>query len=153
MYRQDSVVDLTLCVSDLLIEGSGRWNVEFVRQTFLAADAELILKLKPHIRRRDSWKWSFTSNGCYTSQSGRRLLGILQELQQPQPNGILPIEKNLWKAIWKIFSPPKLKHFLWRVLSGAVPVKERLNSKGLQSMGPVWCPITSSRILKILGVS
>ncbi|CAN7093652.1 unnamed protein product, partial [Brassica rapa subsp. narinosa] len=65
-------------------------------------------------------------------QSGRRLLGILQELQQPQPNGIPPIEKNLWKAIWKIRAPPKLKHFLWRVLSGAVPVKERLNSRGLQ---------------------
>ena len=132
MYRQGSVVDFTLCVSDLLIEWLGRWNVEFVRQTFIAAYAELILKLKPHISRRDAWKWGFTSNGGYTSQSGRRLLGTLQEIQQPQPNGIPPIENNLRKAIWKIRAPPKLKHFLRRVLSGIVPVKERLNSRGLQ---------------------
>ncbi|WZY76277.1 hypothetical protein YC2023_022661 [Brassica napus] len=120
MYRQGSVVDFTLCVSDLLIEWLGRWNVEFVRQTFIAAYAELILKLKPHISRRDAWKWGFTSNGGYTSQSGRRLLGTLQEIQQPQPNGIPPIENNLRKAIWKIRAPPKLKHFLRRVLSDEI---------------------------------
>ncbi|CAN6858026.1 unnamed protein product, partial [Brassica oleracea] len=64
-------------------------------------------------------------------QSGRKLLELLKERQQPLHVGLPPIEKNLWKAIWKIRAPLKLKHFLWRVLAGAVPVKERLNSRGL----------------------
>lgn len=131
MYRQDSVIDLTLRISDLLIEGSSRWNVTLVRQTFTDEDAELILKLKPHVSRRDSFKWGFTSNGCYSSQSGRRLLELLKERQQSPHVGLPPIEKRLWKAIWKIRAPQKLKHFLWRVLAGALPVKERLNTRGL----------------------
>ncbi|KAL0863996.1 hypothetical protein Bca101_043114 [Brassica carinata] len=131
MYKQGSVIDLTLKISDLLIPGMGLLNVNLVRQTFIAEDAELILKLKPRIDRRNSFKWGYTSNGCYSSQSGRKLLELLRERQQPLHVSLPPIEKNLWKAIWKIKAPSKLKHFLWRVLAGAVPVKERINSRGL----------------------
>ena len=135
MYRQDSMVDLTLRISDLFVAGSCRWNVSLVRQTFTHEDAELILKVKPHSDRKDSFKWGYTSNGnYYSSQSGRKLLELLRERQQPLhvAVGLPPIEKNLWKAIWKVKAPSKLKHFLWRVMAGAVPVKERLNSRGLQ---------------------
>ncbi|KAF3608888.1 hypothetical protein DY000_02049211 [Brassica cretica] len=72
MYRQDSVIDLTLTIADLLVEGTGRWKVNLVRQTFTDEDAELILKLKPHRSRKDSFKWGYTANGCYSSQSGAR---------------------------------------------------------------------------------
>lgn len=123
MYRQDSVIDLTLTIADLLVEGTGRWTVNLVRQTFTDEDAELILKLKPHRSRKDSFKWGYAANGCYSSQSGKKLLDLLKERQQPLHVGLPPIEKNLWKAIWKIRAPPKLKHFLWRVLAGAVPVR------------------------------
>lgn len=132
MYKQGTIVDLTLSVSDLLIAGSGSWNVDLIRQTFAEDDAELILKIKTHINRSDGLKWGFTPNGCYSSQSGRKLLGILRDIQHPQTSLMPPIEKNLWKAIWKIRAPTKLKHFLWRTMSGAVPVKERLNTRGLQ---------------------
>lgn len=178
MYKQDSVVDLTLSVSDLLLEGSGRWNVDLIRQNLIAEDAELILKLKPKINRRDAFKWGFTPNGCYSSQSGRKLLGILQEIQHPQSSGIPPIEKNLWKAIWKIRAPTKLakafymenivwccsckrateyKRFTVRLAMWLMPFRVRIGlpspfqmSFCERNMGEVWCPTSRGRILKII---
>ncbi|KAH0872181.1 hypothetical protein HID58_069543, partial [Brassica napus] len=73
------VIDLTLTIADLLVEGTGRWKVNLVRQTFTDEDAELILKLKPHRSRKDSFKWGYAANGCYSSQSGRKLLDLLKE--------------------------------------------------------------------------
>lgn len=37
----------------------------------------------------------------------------------------------LKKRVWKIPTLPKIRMFLWRVISGAVAVAERLNSRGL----------------------
>ncbi|KAF3553723.1 hypothetical protein F2Q69_00011738 [Brassica cretica] len=48
---------------------TGRWKVNLLRQTFTDEDAKLILKLKPHRSRKDSFKWGYTANGCYSSQS------------------------------------------------------------------------------------
>ncbi|CAN7049728.1 unnamed protein product [Brassica rapa subsp. trilocularis] len=47
MYRQDSLVDLTLKVSDLFIPNTDLWDKEKVRDTFTPEDAERVLKIKP----------------------------------------------------------------------------------------------------------
>lgn len=132
MYREDSTIDLTLKISDLLIENTSRWNEGLVRSTFIPKDAEIILKLKPFIAHSDSYKWGLSKDGCYTTKSGYRLLDMIQDLNSPNLPVVPPVEKKLWSLIWKIKAPPKLKHFLWRVLSGALAVKERLHSRNIQ---------------------
>ncbi|KAL0705016.1 hypothetical protein Bca4012_071441 [Brassica carinata] len=130
LYRDDSTIDLTLTVADLLLPGSSSWNEALVRRTFISTDVEIILKIGPNLQKQDSLKWGLTRNGCYSSQSGYRFLDtmrILNGLQQ----GLPPVEKQVWKKIWKIGAPRKIKQFLWRALSGALPVKERLRSRGI----------------------
>ena len=38
---------------------------------------------------------------------------------------------------WKIRCPPKIKHFLWQLVSGCVAVKKNLKARGLQ--GEICC--------------
>ena len=78
-----------------------------------------------------SYKWGLTKDGVYSSKSGYRFFETLQNIVQPQ-RGLPPIEKKLWSSIWKIKAPSKLKHFLWKVLAGALAVKDRLRSRGIQ---------------------
>ena len=63
------------------------------------------------------------------------LLSNLDSL--PDENGLTqpslpPLEKKLWSSLWKIKAPAKIKHFLWKALSGAVAVMDRLRSRGIQ---------------------
>ncbi|WZZ34167.1 hypothetical protein YC2023_017568 [Brassica napus] len=37
----------------------------------------------------------------------------------------------LWRDLWKTKTSPKLRHFLWRAVSGALAVEERLLSRGI----------------------
>lgn len=53
--------------------------------------------------------------------------------QFTSPSPPPPVEKKLWKSIWKLKTSPKIRHFLWRALSGALAVAERLQSRGLCS--------------------
>ena len=132
MYREDREVNLALKVADLLEVNTGRWNRELVYETFAPGDADRIMLLKPLMNREDSIIWGFTKNGIYSTRSGYHLTETLVALQAPDNCVIPPVEKKLWSNIWKIKAPSKLKHFFWRSLSGALAVKERLQTRGIQ---------------------
>ena len=87
--------------------------------------------MKPNLNRSDEVVWGLTKNGIYSSKSGYQLLDTLEVLSSPTTLVTPPVEKQLWTAIWKTKTTPKLRHFLWRTLSGALAVKERLRSRGI----------------------
>ncbi|KAF3581562.1 hypothetical protein DY000_02032737, partial [Brassica cretica] len=68
MYKQDSVVDLTLTVRDLWFPNSKVWNAHKLFETFTEEDVLLILKIKPSQIDRDSDVWGFTKNGSKMQQ-------------------------------------------------------------------------------------
>lgn len=35
-------------------------------------------------------------------------------------------ENDMWRLVWSIEGPPKLKHFMWRACKGSLAVKERI---------------------------
>ncbi|RIA04876.1 hypothetical protein BRARA_K00874 [Brassica rapa] len=59
------------------------------------------------------------------------MLSGLHEANAPANRSLPPVEKQLWKSLWKLKTSPKIRHFLWRALSGALAVAERLQSRGL----------------------
>lgn len=139
IYRADNIIDLTLKVADLLVEGSDRWNRDLVMQTLTGEDAARILRIKPKLNLEDSYCWGFTDHGSYSTQSGYRLTEAILEMNNPNTRTLPPLEKKLWSNLWKIKAPPKLKHFLWRSLLGALAVKERLQTRGIP--GDSTCPL------------
>ncbi|KAH0879942.1 hypothetical protein HID58_067336 [Brassica napus] len=74
MYRQNSIVDLTLLVSDLRLPNSSAWDIQKVFDTFTEEDAARILKIKLSLDKQDTDVWSFTKDGVYTTRSGYKML-------------------------------------------------------------------------------
>ena len=118
-YNQDALVDLTLTVNELIIPQMGRWNVDLVRQLIADEDVERVLNTKINLSRTDDERWAFSQNRRYDSRSGYKLIELLADIQSDN------------RKLWKTKTSPKLRHFLRRVLSGAVAVKSQLRSRGI----------------------
>lgn len=89
-----------------------------------------IIQIKPRLESQDSDAWGFTHHGVYTTQSAYKLLNSIKASTSSEIE--LPlIEKQLWKHLWKLKTPPKIRHFPWRALSGALAVGDRLRSRGI----------------------
>lgn len=56
----------------------------------------------------------------------------------PQPHPTPQIELMLWSRIWKLKTAPKIQHFIWKSIKGALAVRSRLQSRGILS--DVTCP-------------
>lgn len=130
MYRQDSTVDLTLTISGLMIPQTGQWDIVKLRNCFTAEDVDRIIQIRPKITSQDSDTWGFTHHGVYTTQSAYKLLNSIKT-SNSSDRSLPPIEKLLWKHLWKLKTSSKLCQFLWRALSGALEVGERLRSRGI----------------------
>lgn len=52
-------------------------------------------------------------------------------LKSPPSTGLPLIERKLWKDLWKTKTTPKIWHFKWKALSGALAVKQGLQSQGI----------------------
>ena len=125
-YHQNAIVDLTLRVSDLIDGQTETWDHNLVRQLIDEEDVNLVLNTKINLSRADKLIWGLSKNGKYDVKSGYKLIDSLLELDNQQINAQPPLERQLWCNLWKTKAPPKLKHFLWRVNSGALAVKARL---------------------------
>lgn len=130
-YRQDAEVDLTLTVGDLMHPQGAGWNLQRIREIIAEEDISLILQTPSNVSRQDSVVWGLFKNGSYDSRSGYKLLETIQEINSPQPSGLPPLERRLWSNLWKTKTSPKIRHFLWSVLGGALAVKERLQTRGI----------------------
>ena len=73
----------------------------------------------------DSSYWSYTTSGNYLCKSGYRFLKEEEELQL---NAQIPpiCHKRVWKEVWQMQAPPKIKKFLWRACHNVLPTKQAL---------------------------
>lgn len=130
-YNQDVIVDLTLTVNDIIDANTGRWNAGLVRQLIAEEDVELVLNTKLHVSRLDCMRWGFSQHCRYDSKSGYKLIEAAAELHSGFSQSLPPLETQLWRKLWKTKTSPKLRHFLWRVLFGALAVKSQLRCRGI----------------------
>ena len=92
---------------------------------FTLLEAELIKAIPlSQCEAEDSLFWHFTNNGIYTSKSGYRFLKAedrseFEEEQRAQ-------ERHLWKTIWSVQDPNKIKKLMWRACRNSLPTKENL---------------------------
>ena len=61
----------------------------------------------------------YTVKSCY-----RMLMGSLHETESR-------LYASSWKKLWKLFLPPKIISFLWRLCNSCIPVSVRLLDKGM----------------------
>lgn len=144
-------IDISLKVSELINHNTGCWDVTKIYQTFVLQDAPYIPKLKISSWLRDTYYWGFSKTCLYTSQSGYRFLETLPDLQTLPMVDLPPLEINLWSNLWKVNTSPKIQHFLWKALAGALAVAEWLQSRSVK-IDPVCssCDLEEETICHVL---
>ena len=111
-------------MSDLIDYERGERKEAFIRQMFLPGDADTILSIPLCCSwPEDKLIWHYTNNGRFTVKSAYQLqlslrLGAVGSTSTPQT--------DVWKNIWRLNIPPRIRVFAWRMCQGALPTKENL---------------------------
>lgn len=127
-------------VSDIMDSERKIWDVNLIRQNFPPADAIQIVQTPIAWHNGDdSLWWPFTKSGEYTTKTGYFQAYKQQHRINLAPSTSLGISYTIWKDIWKVGVPQKIKHFLWKVCHNALPVGENLWKKKVAN-SPI-CPL------------
>ena len=83
----------------------------------------------------DSVIWAGTSNGYFTVKSA---YGVAQKcLKEVSSRPDMGSSSNnskmkaIWKMVWQMECPSKIKHFMWRACRNILPTRNRLKVKGV----------------------
>ncbi|CAL1368219.1 unnamed protein product [Linum trigynum] len=99
-------------VSELIDANTEQWDAVLIESCFPTAMAESILRIPVRgISDPDRLIWASSKTGSYEVREGYRVW--LKEFMSDR--GLQPIgEANMWKTIWSMKTPPKVRHFMWR---------------------------------------
>lgn len=123
-------------ISSLIDKDRRSWDVAKVNNTFLPFEAQVILgiPISPRLPK-DSLIWAWTPNGRFSVKSAYR---VAQRCVQQSRFKVERGEssdgsrlKALWKLIWNLDCPNKVKHFMWRASKNILPTKWRLKARGI----------------------
>ncbi|CAN0904869.1 Uncharacterized mitochondrial protein AtMg00310 [Linum grandiflorum] len=122
-YRSSFIWRSLMSVQEFLWSGL-RWDSEIVERCFPADIAEAIMQ----IPLRDSSEpdiiiYSNSPNGNYTTRAGYAAwLEAYLEANSIVATGELVV----WKTLWSLNLPPKVKHFIWRFMHNMLPTGSQL---------------------------
>ena len=129
-------------VSALIDVDSHSWNSDLIQREFLSHEAKIILGIPLSIHNpQDRQVWFPSNKGAYTTRSAYRLLsssnrGSLPNCSDPSKR------KHMWKGIWSLQVPQKIKHMLWKAANNAIPTLFNLWKRNV--VKTVVCPSCDS---------
>ncbi|KAG7595232.1 hypothetical protein ISN45_Aa01g039400 [Arabidopsis thaliana x Arabidopsis arenosa] len=125
-------VNLDLKVEDLIDHHARNWNREVLDDLFYPIDVELIVKRKPVVCMDDFWCWLHTKSGEYSVKTGYWLAFQINKPELIRVAQLQPSTNVLLDLIWASNTSPKIKIFLWRALSAALPVVDQILRRGMR---------------------
>lgn len=116
-----------VCV--LIDDVNGSWIEDRVVKEFLPHEARSILSISlSSTHAKDSFIWTGTKNGCYSTKSAYRLLSYEAAASAPGPSNP-SAHKKFWLDIWSLNVPSKIHHFIWRACNDSLPTKLNLQKR------------------------
>ena len=105
----DSMADVR--VEILIDKATHHWNHSVIDGIFIPEEAELIKSIPlPQQGVHDRLFWPFTQTGTYTIKSGYRFFKSEEEATENPAR--LTEERDLWRGIWSLQVPNKIKNFI-----------------------------------------
>ncbi|KAG7590131.1 Reverse transcriptase zinc-binding domain [Arabidopsis suecica] len=131
-WIKNPIINIDLKVCDLIDARRRDWDIDKLQEQFYPDDVALIRANRPVVAVDDFWIWKHNRSGDFSVKSGYWLAAqlfkpdiIAAATQQPSIN-------ELKIQVWKLKTEPKIKVFLWKVLSGAIPVMDLLSLRGMK---------------------
>lgn len=124
-------LDLSDFTVDFFICSTG-WDLAKLGYVFHQSLIDIITRF-PVALDEDRWVWRFSSSGKARPAS---VYGFLIGDTQCQAN------RMAYRSLWKLQVNPKVKHFLWKLLHGALPTCAFLLHRGLVESAA--CPVCAA---------
>ncbi|KAK9984557.1 hypothetical protein SO802_034082 [Lithocarpus litseifolius] len=127
-------------VSSLIDVDTRWWKVDMVRSIFLPFEASTILKIPLNYNLpEDSLIWIGNKRGVFYVKSAYHIaLSFVDSNEEGECSSPDP-RTALWKRIWRLKIPQKLKIFTWRSCVNGLPTMLNLSQRGIHCSG--FCPI------------
>ena len=112
-------------VSDLFYPNTTEWNIELLETSFYPWEVETIRRIYvSKLHQVDCLVWPLSPDGSYTVKTAYHMLA--SEVLHSSPSSSSGVAGNVCKRIWKIKTPQKIKHFIWRAAKDSLPTKHNL---------------------------
>lgn len=131
-WIKNDFIDPGLKVKDLIDFPRRDWNIDKLEEHFFPNDVRKIKAVKPVVSMEDFWVWKLNKSGDFTVKSAYWLAVESNENSLIHVAGVQPSLNTLKEQVWKLSTDPKIKVFLWKMRSGALPVAELLSHRGMK---------------------
>ena len=123
-------VDLSVHrVCDLFYPDTRVWDPGRLENCLIPWEADLVRRIQVcEAEAEDTLVWPLTNDEDYSVRSAYRLLVSAESNLQPS-SLVLGSNGLVWKKIWKMKVPPKIRHFIWRAAKDALPTKQNLQAR------------------------
>lgn len=118
-------------VQEVIDQRSKPWKEREIRALVSKEEADQILSIPiSHQGKMDYLIWHPNSNGIYSVKSGYHIALAKHNAKiPPKASSSFEPPKSLWKFIWNLKVPPKLKHFWWKACCNLLATKENLHRR------------------------
>ncbi|KAL9247171.1 hypothetical protein vseg_020631 [Gypsophila vaccaria] len=132
-------VDVTI-ISDWnignLTNSEGQWDPDMITSCFDSFWSSRILALnRPLLMRDDEIYWPYSKTGNYEVKSGYALAFRCHydAVCSRQDRRRVPPDREYFfsKLLWKLPGPLSWRTFIWKILSGSLPLRDELGKRGL----------------------
>lgn len=117
-------------VEELIDADNGEWNMNLINANFVEPDVSVICRIPISNSAEDIWAWQPEKHGHFTVKSAYRVL-VSKSRQTYQPGSSINQEK-VWKKMWKLEVPPKVKNFWWRIIHDFIPCRAVLKRRHME---------------------
>lgn len=141
-------LDMDMKVRDLINWDNRSWKRDFLVSRVTEEDLDFILAIPVSLLpREDTLVWHYTNHGIYSVKTGYQL--ALEEKRSYMQYGESSNSgEAVWKIIWNLDIPPKVRLFLWRACREVLPVRANLVRRGLL-VDPM-CPVCGFQMENVL---
>ena len=119
----------TMLVSELIDEDMGQWNRQKVHDLFAPSTRSEILAIPLNAtQRRDELVWKENRARRFSVKTAYQV--ALRLIQQDRAeHSDAHMDGKVWKTIWALKVPPKVRNFIWRACSNIFPTKDNLQHR------------------------
>lgn len=127
----------TTKVFDLVTFDGQAWDENSLYANLLPPDMCTMKKIPLGRLDEDMWAWSEEKNGMYSVRSAYQLLSltnrVFEHLSKKNSWPSFDEANPLWKKLWKMSVPPKVRDFWWRVAHDFVPVRANMHKRHVEN--------------------
>ncbi|KAF5481399.1 hypothetical protein F2P56_002053 [Juglans regia] len=126
-------------VAELIDEATCRWKTNLVGAVFNSEEAQLICNIPLNMRNiSDRLIWARNTKGIFTIKSSYFLDYVLTKQSRGESSNAEATDV-VWRKMWKLHVPGKIKQFLWKALNDILPTRQMLRKKHI--VDEDWCPM------------